>query len=384
MATNTQTKKIDWTALDRVVEAAKKNNIKLILVLGDQSGTCDDGRWKDSFWYGNGYKQAFNEGGLTPLPYLEFVKLIVARYKDSTAVAMWEPINEPESSDCQGAKGSGCYAKLTCNEPVATKALRGFFDSVGGTIKAIDKNHLVSSGVIGDGQCGAIFEDYKYIHESPGIDVASYHDYNRVDQPMPGDQWNGLQKRLDQMRIVNKPLIVGEVGMLAMDNSSSCMSYWARKNRFNAKMDAQFKAGIAGFIPWALTGGSSKICNYDIVDNDPTITLLQNYPVPMGNAQGYQPPIVNAPDTQPPTPPVLKITPPTQITLTWEPSTDNVGVVRYDIFRNGNYLNTTTYTSFVDTTVTPGVTYTYHVKGKDAAINNSGESNKITVTPSTF
>jgi hypothetical protein len=280
MATNVNTKLIDWAALDRVVLAAEKNQIRLILVLGDQSGNCDDGHWKDRAWYEGGYKQVNDdlENGLTPLPYLEYVKLIVERYKDSKTIAMWEPMNEPESSDCKGAKGSACYTKQSCkNEVAAAKALRSFFDVVGGTIKSIDSNHIVSSGVIGDGQCGAVFEDYKTLHESPEIDVASFHDYNRDDQAMPGDEWNGLQKRLNQMKIINKPLIVGEVGMLAMDNSKKCMNYAERRDKMKAKMDAQFKAGIVGFLPWALTGGTSAICNYDIVSDDPLLDLLNEY-----------------------------------------------------------------------------------------------------------
>jgi endo-1,4-beta-mannosidase len=270
-----------------VVAAAEKNQVKLILVLGDQSGNCDDGHWKDRAWYEAGYKQVNDDlgNGLTPLPYIEYVKLIVNRYKDSKTIAMWEPINEPESSDCKGAKGSACYTKQSCKDEVsAAKALRSFFDDVGGTIKRIDPNHIVSSGVIGDGQCGAVFEDYKTLHESDGIDVASFHDYNRDEQTMPGDEWNGLQKRLNQMKIVNKPLFVGEVGMLAMDDSTKCVSYAERRDKIKAKMDAQFKAGIVGFLPWALTGGTSTICNYDIVKNDPLLKLLDEYPVKMGSS----------------------------------------------------------------------------------------------------
>lgn len=283
ITTNVKTKEIDWTGLDRVVDAAQKDGIKLDLVLGNQSGTCDDGHWKDLSWYEGGYKQAFNDlgNGLTPLSYLDYVKLIVSRYKDSTAIAFWEPINEPQASDCQNAKGDACYTKQTCNEPAAKIALRSFFDNIGGTIKSIDPNHLVESGVIGSGQCGAQFDDYQYVHESPGIDVASYHDYGSDDESMPGDQYNGLQKRLDQMKQINKPLIIGEVGMLAMDGSKDCMSLTSRSALMKAKMDAQFKAGIAGFMPWALTDGTSPICNYDIGNNDPTLTLLYTYPVSM-------------------------------------------------------------------------------------------------------
>lgn len=373
ITTNTTTQQTDWTGLDRVVTAAQKDGIKLILTLSSQSGTCDDGHWKDKSWYAGGYAQPFNSNGLTPLTYLDYVKLIVSRYKDSTAVAMWEPVNEPEASDCQGATGSACYGKQTCDETGATQAMRSFFDTVGGTIKSIDKNHLVSSGVIGNGQCGAQFEDYQYIHASPGIDVASYHDYGSDDQPMPGDIWNGLQKRLNQMKLINKPLIVGEVGMLAMDNTTNCMSYAARRDKLKAKMDAQFKAGIAGFMPWDLTGGVSKICNFDIVDNDPTIALLHDYPASMGTFIDTQAPTV-------PTNLIAKASSPTQVTLTWTESTDNVGVVRYDIFRNDTYITSTTGISVTDNSLNPSATYTYFVKGKDAAGNNSGSSNRVTIT----
>jgi mannan endo-1,4-beta-mannosidase len=376
ITTNVTTKQTDWTGLDRAVAAAHKYGNKLILVLGNQAGTCDDGHWKDKSWYEGGYKQAFNDSGngLTPLPYLDYVKLVVSRYKDSTAIAMWEPINEPESSDCHDAKGDGCYAKITCDEPKAKAALRSFFDAVGGEIKRIDKNHLVSSGVIGNGQCGAQFEDYQYVHESPGIDVASYHDYGEEDNPMPGDQWNGLQKRLNQMKLIQKPLIIGEVGILAKDNTPNCISYAARVDQFKAKMDAQFAAGIAGFMPWNLSGGVSSVCNYDIVDNDPAISLLHNYPVSMGTVHDAQAPTI-------PTNVTSTVNSPTQITLTWTASIDNVGVVKYDIFRNDAYLISTTNTNVVITNINPYATNIYFVKAKDAAGNNSESSNRVTLTP---
>jgi mannan endo-1,4-beta-mannosidase len=376
IATNVTTKQIDWTGLDRVVAAAEKDNIKLILVLGDQAGACDDGHWRDPSWYQGGYKQAFNDygDGLTPISYLDYVKLIVSRYKDSPAVGMWEPINEPEAANCQSGQGTACYAHQVCNEPVATEALKSFFDAVGGTIKSIDSNHLVISGVGGDGQCGAVYGDYQSINESSGIDVASYHDYNRNDQAIPGDPWNGLQERLDQMKQVNKPLIIEEAGMIAGNGMGNCMSLSSRRDEFKAKMDAEFKAGIAGYMPWDLTGGDVKDCNYSIGNNDPMLTLLHDYPVSMG---AYT-------DTLAPTAPTnltATVISPTDITLNWTASTDNVGVVRYDIFRNNIYFSSTTDTSITDTTASDSGTYIYFVKGKDLANNNSHSSNKVTISP---
>jgi hypothetical protein len=374
MATNVTTKQLDWAGLDRVVAAAERNHVKLILVLGEQAGNCDDGHWRDRAWYMGGYRLAYNDlgNGLTPLPYLEYVKKVVERYKDSPAIAMWEPINEPEASDCRKGKGTQCYAALSCNEREATKALRHFFDEVGGLIKRIDPNHLVSSGVGGNGQCGAIYEDFKYIHESDGIDVVSYHDYDRNDQPMPGDPWNGLQKRIDQARKVDKPLFIGEVGMLAAENAQGCMSLSERHDKLKAKMDAQFAAGIVGYVPWALTSSPSRYCNFDIGSGDPTLDLLRRYPVRMGSVTDTIAPLS-----------------PTDLTATvveggvqlrWNPSTDSVGVVRYDIFRNNAYFTSTTVPRFLNATVFPGETYVYFVKAKDAAGNSSTASEPVAVT----
>lgn len=392
IATNTTTKKLDWTGLDRVVNAAAKNGKKLILVLGDQSGHCDDGHWKDKAWYQGAYKQAVNDygNGLTPLPYLEYVKAIVTRYKDSPAIAMWEPINEPAASDCTSGKGYECYANQVCaDETAAATALRSFFDTVGGSIKAIDTNHLVSSGTIGDGQCGAVWEDYQYIHQSPGIDVASYHDYQRDDQPMPGDEWNGLQKRLNQMNLIGKPLIVGEVGMLASDMVSGCMSYTARRDKMKAKMDAQFAAGVAGLMPWSLTLGAAQGCNYDVIAGDPLLSLLNGYPVSMSSLTPslsitpFPSPTPTSYDTQPPSIPTnLRTTnvSATQVGLAWDASTDNVGVARYDIFRDYAYVTSTTGTSYTNTNLLPGKGYMYYVKAKDTVGNYSAASAKLTVT----
>ncbi len=78
-----------------------------------------------------------------------------------------------------------------------------------------------------------------------------------------------------------------------------------------------------------------------------------------------------AADTQAPTVPAglaaAAITP-TGFTLTWTPSTDNVGVTGYDIYKNGVLAgSTTTATSLSLTGLTSGTTYSMTVTAKDAA-----------------
>jgi hypothetical protein len=95
------------------------------------------------------------------------------------------------------------------------------------------------------------------------------------------------------------------------------------------------------------------------------------------------------PDNTPPsTPTNLTATSnsPTHVDLTWTPATDNVGVARYDIYRDGALLTTTTNSavSYVDSMVTSGTTYQYQVRARDADNNFSGLSTVATVTTPNF
>lgn len=88
------------------------------------------------------------------------------------------------------------------------------------------------------------------------------------------------------------------------------------------------------------------------------------------------------PDTTAPSVPAnLSATPSaTQISLSWSASTDNVGVAGYNVYRNGALLKTVTNTSYTDTAVTAGSTYSYTVQAFDAAGNSSGQSAAASAT----
>ena len=77
----------------------------------------------------------------------------------------------------------------------------------------------------------------------------------------------------------------------------------------------------------------------------------------------------------------------TQVNLTWTASTDNVGVTGYRLERCQGAgcstfaeFATSTGTSFSDTGLAAGTTYSYRVRATDAAGNLSGYSNIATVT----
>jgi len=70
----------------------------------------------------------------------------------------------------------------------------------------------------------------------------------------------------------------------------------------------------------------------------------------------------------------------TAINLTWSASTDNVGVVGYQVFRNSVFISSSTTTSYLDTGLTPSTQYTYDVTAYDAAGNISSHSTSVSAT----
>jgi chitodextrinase len=97
----------------------------------------------------------------------------------------------------------------------------------------------------------------------------------------------------------------------------------------------------------------------------------------------FAPAALAAADTQPPTAPgtpvAVSVTN-VQITLAWAPSTDDVAVTGYDIFRSSGAptsfvaVGTSTTNSFVDTGLSPGTIYLYRIRARDAAGNLSAFS----------
>jgi fibronectin type 3 domain-containing protein len=87
-------------------------------------------------------------------------------------------------------------------------------------------------------------------------------------------------------------------------------------------------------------------------------------------------------DTTPPSPPgtpsATSVTS-TQVSLSWAASTDDVGVVGYRVVRNGTVIATVSGTTYTDTTVSPGTTYSYQIVAFDA-VGNTASSGTLPVT----
>lgn len=96
----------------------------------------------------------------------------------------------------------------------------------------------------------------------------------------------------------------------------------------------------------------------------------------LGTGTIYAPP---APDGEPPSQPTglqAVAVSGCRVDLTWNASTDNIGVTGYGVYRDSVLLATVggSTLAYVDATVGPGVTYAYEVDATDAATNHSALS----------
>jgi fibronectin type 3 domain-containing protein len=100
-------------------------------------------------------------------------------------------------------------------------------------------------------------------------------------------------------------------------------------------------------------------------------------------ALSYYSSILPAQDTTPPSAPGNlqgSSGQPTQVYLSWNASTDNVGVAGYYVFRNGVNIATTAQTFYWDNGVADATTYSYFVEAFDLAGNVSAPSLTVSVT----
>jgi chitodextrinase len=92
---------------------------------------------------------------------------------------------------------------------------------------------------------------------------------------------------------------------------------------------------------------------------------------------------LSGPDTTPPTAPgnvSAVATSPVAVSVSWNASSDNVGVTGYSVLRDGAEVGTPSAPSYEDNAVARGTTYTYSIVARDAAGNTSAPSPLVSVS----
>ncbi|KAH6621687.1 beta-mannanase [Chaetomium sp. MPI-SDFR-AT-0129] len=208
------TSTIDLSGFDKVVKAAEKTGIKLLVTLTNNwadYGGMDvytvnlGGKYHDDFYRVPRIKDAFKR----------YVKALVTRYKDSPAVFAWELSNEPRC-------GADAVRNLPVSDNCSPEVLSAWIAEISAYIKTLDSNHLVTWG--GEGGFNRDSDDSFYNGSDGGdfdyeltidtIDFGVFHSYP--------DWWSKTVEWTDQWvrdhasagREAGKPVVHEEYGWL--------------------------------------------------------------------------------------------------------------------------------------------------------------------------
>ncbi len=267
----------DWSAFDHTLAVADAHGLKVIATLTNQWGECGDGldvmpgSFKTKQWYVDGYKTTPGPGLYKA--YRDYVHDVVTRYSGDPRIAFWQLVNEAE---VRTTSSEACPAHGDPSNPANAEGnlratiLKNFAADVSGMVKSLDPSHLVSLGTIGSGQCGAVGDQYKTVHDVATIDLCEYHDYTSPTVSLPADTFNGLVRRISQCGELNKPIFVGEAGIIP----NLAGGYAGRATLLAAKRADQMAAGVAGFVAWNWETTGSSLATYAIGARDPALDAL--------------------------------------------------------------------------------------------------------------
>jgi hypothetical protein len=235
--------------LDAAIASAKRNNIYVTLTLDNGIEGCG-AEEKNADWFDDQEKRTI---------YTEHLTMLLQRYRGETAIAWFEYFNEPGYAD---------------------GALRQFYDEMGQLADSIDPDRLFSSGTIAtyslDGD-----ENFRSVHESPGVDIASLHEYDADE----------VESHWGPEVIANaagKPVIVGEFGIYASQSGSgdpgdgqTCQANLAdRAERLQEKADVYIDTsrGYAGALVWAWQPGNTldECVTGNLADDLPVQAIMRD------------------------------------------------------------------------------------------------------------
>jgi mannan endo-1,4-beta-mannosidase len=159
------------------------------------------------------------------------------------------------------------------------EALYAFTRDMSEFVKSIDPNHLITLGTTVGGQPGIGGENYEQLHSLNTMDFLDFHDYGADDKALPGsagetNSSDTLSAAMDIAKELNKPILVGEAGMMACGSyeGSQPETVQSRAQKFDAKINAFFKNGGAGYLVWVWDPTSE--CAYDFTTDDPLNAVL--------------------------------------------------------------------------------------------------------------
>lgn len=263
---------VNTTLLDNLVASAEAAGQKLILTLNNDGNQLVLDGAKNNTWYASGYASNTYVGGAGS--WHSWITTVITRYASSPAIGMWEIINEAGIS--QGA-----------DHVLSGTTMKNFYQTVAGWIKAIDPDHLVSTGDVAEflyaettGDGGAA--QYEQAASAVGVDVLSLHDYE-LDfggTTLTSSHFAACKTAANHLQ---KVIMVGEVGKTA-----TILNDPTRAATIIGRIGSYLAAGAVGVLPWNYSqfyyDDGSGGTGYILVEGDPLTEAIQAYtlPLPMG------------------------------------------------------------------------------------------------------
>ena len=247
-----------FQVLDYIIDSATRNGVYLTIALENWFNAYGGVRAR-MMWEGvtiNAFSdlvpffdQSTPEGAAAYQGYLDYITFMVSRvntvngtaYVNEPGIGMWEIMNEPR-----------LYPATP--EAVPGTIMGNFFDAVEAHIKAIDGNHLVSTGQEGQGQQYGYFgngaENGAPFTLQANKDLASAHIYTHVAGAgsfTVAEYEAILCAHKDAADAMGKPYYVGELG--TPDDVANVMEY------YEAACKVASEKEIAGVAWWWFPDG---------------------------------------------------------------------------------------------------------------------------------
>jgi chitodextrinase len=208
--------------------------------------------------------------------------------------------------------------------------------------------------------------DYTYYPGSAYVDIVGVDLYGRGTNMSPVTGYSALNSYGKPFSIIEYGACGGGMTWYPYDCPSQDLSGFIKS----------LKSNMPKTVLWMNWNGT-----YSMDYNSGTALLLQDPWVVTRDEISFSVPVSS--DVTPPTVPTdLVVTPVSskQIDLSWTTSTDDVGVIGYRIYREGNQIGISATNSYSDTGLIGDTTYTYSVSAFDAAMNVSSQSAQVSAT----
>ncbi|WP_034261682.1 cellulase family glycosylhydrolase [Actinospica robiniae] len=355
--------------MDKIVDYAGAVGLKVIL---DRHRPDSSGQ--SALWYTSAVPES---------TWISDMKALATRYLNNPAVIGIDLHNEPHDPACWGcgdvttdwrlAAERGGNAVLSVNPNLlifveGVQTFNGQSDWWGGNLAGVAQYPVVLNVAN-----RVVYSPHDY---ATSVAQQSWFTDPTFPNNMPGI-WDTYWGYIFKQNIA--PVWLGEFGTTLTATTDQT---WLKTLVTYLRPTSQYGGDTFSWTFWSWnpdsgdTGGILK-------DDWQTVDTVKDGYLASIKAPGFGGGTTTGGDSTPPAVPTgLSVTGTTSssVSLSWAPSTDNVAVTGYQVFRNGTQVGSPTGTTFTDTGLTPGTAYSYQVLAFDAAANFSAKSTAVSAT----